>query len=93
MKSSRLQCNVLRRNSVVCLDSYSYYSAHDNAKFASAGGDRSVFVWDVATATTLRRLSGHMGKVHAVEFNEDASIVASGTVNYMPKSSPPDRST
>lgn len=44
----------------------------------SAGGDRSVFIWDVATASTLRRLSGHLGKVHAVEFNEDASVVASG---------------
>ncbi|RYC54671.1 hypothetical protein CHU98_g11538, partial [Xylaria longipes] len=42
------------------------YSAHgyevlslsvsaDNARFASAGGDRSVFLWDVASAQTLRR--------------------------------------
>jgi mitogen-activated protein kinase organizer 1 len=52
--------------------------SYDNAKFASSGGDRSVFVWDVATAVTTRRLAGHMGKVHAVEFNADASVLASG---------------
>ena len=54
------------------------FRAHDNVKFASSGGDRSVFVWDVATAQTTRRLAGHMGKINAVEFNEDASVVASG---------------
>lgn len=27
---------------------------------------------------TTRRLAGHMGKIHVVEFNEDASVVASG---------------
>jgi WD40 repeat protein len=52
--------------------------AHDNAKFGSSGGDRSVFLWDVQTGTTIRRMSGHMGKIHAVEFNEDASVIASG---------------
>lgn len=35
-------------------------------------------MWDVATGVTTRRLSGHMGKIHVVEFNEDASVVASG---------------
>lgn len=53
--------------------------SHDNAKFASAGGDRSVFVWDVATGVTNRRLAGHMSKVHTVEFNTDASVLASGS--------------
>lgn len=42
----------------------------DNARFASAGGDRTVFWWDVATATTLRRFShateGHVGRVNCV---------------------------
>ncbi|KAJ7188103.1 nuclear mRNA splicing protein [Mycena filopes] len=51
----------------------------DNAQFASSGGDRSVFLWDVATAVTTRRLSGHMGKIHVVEFNDDASVLASGS--------------
>lgn len=60
----------------VCFKTQS--SSHDNAKFASSGGDRSVFLWDVATGTTTRRIPGHMGKIHVVEFNQDASVVASG---------------
>ena len=54
--------------------------AHDNASFASSGGDRSVFVWDVATGATTRRIPGHMGKINAVEFNQDASVVVSGAL-------------
>lgn len=42
----------------------------DNARFASAGGDRTVFLWDVSTATTLRRFAhateGHVGRVNCV---------------------------
>ena len=52
--------------------------SHDNARFASSGGDRSVFLWDVTTGATIRRIAGHMGKINVVEFNEDASVVASG---------------
>ena len=37
-----------------------------------------MFVWDVANGTTTRRIAGHMGKINVVEFNEDASVVASG---------------
>lgn len=37
-----------------------------------------MFVWDVATGATSRRLPGHLSKIHAVEFNEDATVVASG---------------
>ena len=62
-------------------------SAHDNAKFASSGGDRSVFVWDVATAKTIRRILGHRGKINAVEFNYDASVVVSGNLFETPLSS------
>jgi WD40 repeat protein len=51
----------------------------DNARFASVGGDRLVFLWDVATATTLRRWSGHGGRVNAVALaGEGDSVVASG---------------
>ncbi|KAI0146335.1 WD40-repeat-containing domain protein [Xylariaceae sp. FL1272] len=56
----------------------------DNARFASAGGDRSVFLWDVSTAQTLRRFgaggtSGHTARVNAVCFaGEDDSVLISG---------------
>jgi mitogen-activated protein kinase organizer 1 len=68
-------CSLISFSDLPCFD---FYRSHDNAKFASSGGDRSVFLWDVATGVTTRRLAGHMGKIHVVEFNEDASVVASG---------------
>lgn len=53
-------------------------STPDNTKFASCGGDRSVFVWDVASGDQFRRFQGHSAKVNAVAFNAEASILASG---------------
>ncbi|KAL8729083.1 MAG: hypothetical protein Q9181_005129 [Wetmoreana brouardii] len=67
------------------------YSAHgyevldisvteDNARFASVGGDKQVFLWDVATARTLRRWAGHFGRVNCVGFGgEEGSVVISGS--------------
>ena len=56
---------------------------HDNAKFASCGGDKVVFIWDVASGKILRRLSGHFGKINALAFNTDAQILASGMFTIM----------
>lgn len=67
------------------------YSAHgyevldlavssDNARFVSGGGDKTVFVWDVAAAQTLRRFGGHSGRVQGVAFGgEGDSVVVSGS--------------
>ena len=67
------------------------YSAHgydvldlavsaDNARFVSGGGDKSVFLWDVASAQTIRRFGGHSGRVNAVSFGgEGDSVVVSGS--------------
>ncbi|KAK2069524.1 hypothetical protein P8C59_004099 [Phyllachora maydis] len=54
--------------------------AGDNARFASAGGDRSVFLWDVATAQTTRRFAGHGSRVNSVAFGgaDDALVVSGG---------------
>lgn len=56
--------------------------AGDNARFASAGGDRAVFLWDVATGQTTRRFggaAGHGGRVNAVAFGGAGdSLVVSG---------------
>jgi len=54
------------------------YSSHDNTKFASSGGDRTVFLWDVTGGTTIRRISGHLGKINVVDFNQEATVLASG---------------
>ncbi|KAF2220570.1 WD40-repeat-containing domain protein [Elsinoe ampelina] len=54
--------------------------APTNATFVSSGGDKIVFLWDVATASTLRRWAGHAGRVNAVRFAGDGeSLVVSGS--------------
>ena len=57
--------------------------ASDNARFASVGGDKVVFLWDVATAQTLRRWSGHSARVEAVGVGglADQVIVSGGFYN------------
>ena len=67
------------------------YSAHghevldlavtdDNSRFSSVGGDKQVFLWDVATARTLKRWSGHFGRVNCVALGgEGGSVVVSGS--------------
>lgn len=37
-----------------------------------------MFIWDVTSGETIRRISGHMTKINVVEFNKDATVVASG---------------
>ena len=55
----------------------------DNSTFASAGGDRAVFLWDVATALTIRRFggpNGHSSRINSVSFaGEAASLLVSGS--------------
>lgn len=50
----------------------------DNARFASSGGDRNCFIWDVGSGEVLRRLGGHTGKVNVVEWGANDSVLASG---------------
>ncbi|KAI5461156.1 WD40-repeat-containing domain protein [Mariannaea sp. PMI_226] len=57
--------------------------AADNERFVSGGGDRAVFLWDVATAVTTRRFGGnaqgHSARVNCVSFAGDGdSLVVSG---------------
>jgi mitogen-activated protein kinase organizer 1 len=52
----------------------------DNARFASVGGDKTVFLWDVATAQTLRRFNGHAGRINACAFGGDEdSVLCTGS--------------
>lgn len=54
----------------------------DNSRFASVGGDKTVFVWDVTRGITTRRFGGHGARVNAVDWNADASIVVSGQFSF-----------
>ena len=53
----------------------------DNSRFASVGGDRQVFLWDVEQGSTVRRWTGHSSRVEAVQFaGEEDSVVVSGSL-------------
>ncbi|KAL6706310.1 hypothetical protein ACN47E_005600 [Coniothyrium glycines] len=51
-----------------------------NDRFVSTGGDKTVFLWDVQTAQTVRRWTGHAGRVNRGVFGaENGSIIATGS--------------
>ena len=53
--------------------------AHDNASFASCGGDKTIFVWDVGSGRVLRRLVGHEQRVNAVAYAAENSVLLSAS--------------
>jgi mitogen-activated protein kinase organizer 1 len=71
----------------VCLKTYSGHGreiydiaiTNDNSKFATCGGDKAVFYWDVMTGRTIRRYQGHYQRINCVDFNKEASVVVSGS--------------
>ncbi|KAI4635260.1 uncharacterized protein J4E87_000210 [Alternaria ethzedia] len=62
---------------------YEVLSIHVNSandKFVSTGRDKTVFLWDVQTAQTIRRWTGHAGRVNRGVFGgESDSIIATGS--------------
>ncbi|NXK15776.1 WDR83 protein, partial [Herpetotheres cachinnans] len=53
----------------------------DNSQLCSCGADKTVVLWDVATGQVVRKYRGHAGKVNCVQFNEEATIVVSGSID------------
>ncbi|KAK7754153.1 hypothetical protein SLS62_003730 [Diatrype stigma] len=66
-----------------------------NAKFASCGGDRLVFLWDVSTAQTIRRFGGSGGSSNSTQGGHTARIncVTFGGALFSSTSSPDDSSS
>lgn len=52
--------------------------AVDNARFASCGGDRQVFLWDVTAGTVVRKFRGHDGAVNAVRYSGNGEVLVTG---------------
>ena len=46
-------------------------------RFASCGGDRQVFLWDVSTGSIIRKFRGHDGAVNAVRYSSNCDILVS----------------
>ena len=53
----------------------------DNARIVSGGGDRTVFLWDVVSATVVRRYQGHFARVNTVAFGAGDSVIISGSLD------------
>lgn len=53
--------------------------AHDNARFVSAGVDKSMFVYDVVSGLVVRRIQGHEQRVNAVALNAQSTVLMSAS--------------
>ena len=47
-------------------------------RFASCGGDRQVFLWDVSTGNVIRKFRGHDSAVNAVQYSPNYDILVTG---------------
>lgn len=72
------RCKRVTELSITFLYSQLLYRTPDNARFVSSGGDRDAFLWDVQSGQTVRRFKGHTSKINAVQFNPEASVLATG---------------
>ncbi|RCJ33513.1 hypothetical protein A6770_17790 [Nostoc minutum NIES-26] len=48
---------------------------------ASSSADKTIKLWDVATAREIRTLTGHKGRVNSVSFSRNGQILASSSVD------------
>lgn len=56
-----------------------YYRFKDNSKFASCGGDKVFYIWDVLSARYIRKIIAHQAKINTISLNEYENVIASGS--------------
>lgn len=53
----------------------------DSSHIVSCSSDKSVILWDVSTGQPIRRIRGHAATVTCVKFNEESTVVISGSLD------------
>lgn len=53
----------------------------DNSQIASCGSDKTVVLWDVSSGQWARKWRGHLSAVNCCAFNEDSSVIISGSTD------------
>ena len=54
----------------------------DGTRLATAGRDRAVLLWDLATGQEVARLPGHTSYVWSLAFSPDGATLASGSGDF-----------
>ena len=54
----------------------------DGTRLATAGRDRAVLLWDLATGQEVARLQGHTSYVWSLAFSPDGATLASGSGDF-----------
>lgn len=57
------------------------WSADSTLLASGASDDNDIRIWDVATGTVIRRLSGHTGWIRSLAFAPDGTVLASGSTD------------
>ena len=58
---------------------YSAQFSRDGTQIVSAGGDKTVRVWSVATGECVQTLEGHSGEVNDAQFSSDGTQIVSAS--------------
>ena len=51
----------------------------DNTRFASCGGDKVFYVWDVLTGKYIRKIVAHMNRINTLGLNLAENVIATGS--------------
>lgn len=57
----------------------------DSSRIVSGGADRYINLWDVSTGQPIRTIQAHLADINCVCFNENSTVVFSGSVDGLAK--------
>jgi len=81
LRSSRSQPTVLQRVEGHSDILYSAVISPDGQRLATAGYDRVIRIWDVASGSMIRSLEGHNGAVYDLDFDDTGNVLASASAD------------